>query len=166
MQSGRKSAADRVSVGVRRPWRFGRRYHAWGGLQPRVASWLPPGTADSWRTFGPTVLTDTPVKRFAPNGYGLYDVAGNVWDDEFRGRPQRRATRRSMRAYAWHRKHPRTGPASYQGRFTLVRTFVLPSLPTCGSTRSWRTQHNQSSRISLRASCLVFEAANATRSSP
>ena len=71
---------------------------------------------------------------------------------------QRRAD--SCMLFAWHRKHRRTGPASYKGQFAPVRTFVLPSLPTRRSTRSCRT-HNQSSRISLRAPCRVFEAANA-----
>ena len=47
-----------------------------------------------------------------------------------------------------------------KGSSHLCVPFVLPSLPTRRSTRSCRT-HNQSSRISLRAPCRVFEAANA-----
>jgi hypothetical protein len=90
-----------------------------------------------------------------------------VDDHSVGGRPHddgRRAN--SCMLYAWHRNHRRAGPASYEGRFALVRTFVLPSLPTCGSTGTWRTQHNQSSRISLHAPCLGFESANAHKVQP
>ena len=36
-----------------------------GGINPTYASWLYPGTS--------------PVRDFMPNGYGLYDMAGNSW---------------------------------------------------------------------------------------
>ena len=98
------------------------------------------------------------IKKSATSGTDDHSVAGRPHDDE------RRAD--SCVLYAWHRKHRRTGSASYQGRFALVRTFVLPSIPTRGSTRSCRTQHDQSSRISLRAPCLVFESANAHKVQP
>ena len=91
-------------------------------------------------------------RRVQRLGADDHSVAGRPHDDG------RRAD--SCMLFAWHRKHRRTGPASYKGQFAPVRTFVLPSLPTRRSTRSCRT-HNQSSRISLRAPCRVFEAANA-----
>ena len=43
--------------------------------------------ANTWQGEFPwqNLLTDryegtSPVKRFPPNGYGLYDMAGNVWE--------------------------------------------------------------------------------------
>jgi formylglycine-generating enzyme required for sulfatase activity len=34
-----------------------------------------------WENLAPTGLTrTTPVKRFPPNAFGLFDVAGNVWE--------------------------------------------------------------------------------------
>ena len=94
------------------------------------------------------------IKKSATSGSGR----------PLRGWPttRRRATRRFIACCSpGTEKHRRTGPASYKGQFVPVRTFVLPSLPSRRSTRSCRTQHNQSSRISLRAPCRVFEAANA-----
>jgi len=64
-----------------------------GGLHQATYPWgdefAPRGRtmANTWRGRFPFENLDrpgadrtTPVKRFAPNGFGLYDVAGNVWE--------------------------------------------------------------------------------------
>jgi formylglycine-generating enzyme required for sulfatase activity len=70
-------------------WEFAAR----GGLTGKLYPWgdeLTPGKqpqANTWQ--GRFPVSDTgddgykglaPVARFAPNGYGLYDVAGNAWE--------------------------------------------------------------------------------------
>lgn len=71
-------------------WEFAAR----GGLdsQPYVWGSEPPGEGSKWRAntwqgeFPNKNSADdgftrtSPVKTFAPNGYGLYDMAGNVWE--------------------------------------------------------------------------------------
>ena len=60
----------------------GKKY-AWGNdLRPNgkpVANWWQ-GTFPSQNTGEDGFINRSPVKSFAPNGYGLYDVAGNVWE--------------------------------------------------------------------------------------
>ena len=158
-------------------------YAARGGLDGATYAWggdfMPKGRIMAntwhgrfpWENLRPHGFDRTsPVKRFAPNGLRPLRRRRQrlgVDDHSVGGRPHNDGRRAdSSMLYAWHRKHRRTGPASHEGRFALVRTFVLPSLPTRGSTGSWGTQHNQSSRISLRAPCLVFEAANAHELQP
>ena len=71
----------------------------------RAASWRTPGRASSRAQ---NLLLDryertSPVRSFPPNGYGLYDVAGNVWewDDRLlhaRSTPARSSTPAAVRA--------------------------------------------------------------------
>ncbi len=57
--------------------------YAWGDeLRPGgrpVANWWQ-GTFPERNTGEDAHLMRAPVKSFAPNGYGVYDVAGNVWE--------------------------------------------------------------------------------------
>ena len=68
-------------------------YAARGGLeeQPYVWGGEAPGKGDArantWQGTFPLVntgvdgfVTTSPVRTFAPNGYGLYDMAGNAWE--------------------------------------------------------------------------------------
>ena len=97
-EMGRQGVADRSRMGIcrarrtgRRRIRLGRRIHA-----GRQTSWPTPGKAN-FR--GENLAIDgyertSPVTAFPPNGYGLYDMIGNVWEwtaDWFT--PQHEATR-------------------------------------------------------------------------
>ena len=87
---GRQGAAHRGGMGVRvsrrsgrRRVHLGRRLHAEGeGDGQHVARRVP------WQRLPAHRYERTsPVASFPPNGYGLYDMAGNVWewtDDFFR----------------------------------------------------------------------------------
>jgi formylglycine-generating enzyme len=68
-------------------WEFAAR----GGLDGKVNVWgdepIDPKRANTWQGHFPDKNTvedgfarAAPVKSFPPNGYGLYDVAGNVWE--------------------------------------------------------------------------------------
>jgi len=67
-----------------------------------------------------------PVGSFSPNGYGLYDTAGNVWEwtcseysKSYRGSERRckatRSGRKSLRGGSWHSKPERVRSASREG---------------------------------------------------
>jgi formylglycine-generating enzyme required for sulfatase activity len=68
-------------------WEFAAR----GGLEGAVNCWgnepVSPARANTWQGRFPDRNTAedgfalaAPVKRFPPNGYGLFDMAGNVWE--------------------------------------------------------------------------------------
>jgi len=68
-------------------WEFAAR----GGLERRVNAWgnepIDPKRANTWQGRFPDRNTAedgfalaAPVKSFPPNGYGLFDIAGNVWE--------------------------------------------------------------------------------------
>jgi formylglycine-generating enzyme required for sulfatase activity len=53
-----------------------------GGLVGKLYPWgdeEPNGTQSNFAQTPSEIVPTTPVKQFAPNGYGLHDMVGNVW---------------------------------------------------------------------------------------
>ena len=146
-------------------WEFAAR----GGLDGAVYTWgdefAPRGRmmANTWQGEFPwqNLLTDryegtSPVKSFPPNGYGLYDMAGNVWEwtsDFYRSAPPGGHDPRLLRPVRAARqpeghvarrvlqRRPAGGAvpaAGRQGRLAPVRAQLLPPLPARGPTAAVR----------------------------
>src|SRR5215831_2746368 len=147
-------------------------YAARGGLDGAVYAWgdefAPDGVmmANTWQGEFPwqNLLTDryertSPVGAFPPNGYGLYDMTGNVWEwtcDYFAPRHRAEApggccAPGAARAGPARRGRWRPVPAhGHQGRFAPVRTQLLPALPASRPAGRDEGQRHQPSRLPLR----------------
>ena len=154
-------------------WEFAAR----GGLEGAEFAWgdeFTPGgkpMANTWQGEFPwqNLLEDgyewtAPVGSFPPNGYGLYEMAGNVWEwttdwyqdhgkikkpcctlDNPRG-GDRRAELRSA-----HARHS-DSPQGHEGRLVPVRAELLPALSARGAHGAAGRYLDVPSRISA-ASC-------------
>ena len=117
-------------------------YAARGGLDGAIFTWgdefAPKGRmmANTWQGEFPwqNLLLDrfeatSPVGTYPPNGYGLYDMAGNVWewtDDWFTTPAAEIGQLLRAPAPARRRAVPAEGD---QGRVAPVRSELLPALP-------------------------------------
>ena len=143
-------------------WEFAAR----GGLDGAEFAWgdeFTPGgrhMANTWQGEFPyeNLRADgyartSPVRAFPPNGYGLYDMIGNVWEwttDWYSARHDRRRGQGLLRAGEPARRRdggqlrsaPARDPHSAQGaegRLASVRAELLPPLPSGGAPRRGRS---------------------------
>ena len=83
LRVGRRAPPDRGGVGVRGPRRPRGRRYPWGDeLEPdgeqRCNIWQ--GDFPERNTADDGYLGTAPARAFAPNGFGLYNTSGNVWE--------------------------------------------------------------------------------------
>ena len=141
--------------------------YTWGDEPepPRRASWPTTGTGDfPWRARATATARTAPVGCFPPNGYGLFDMAGNVWewtDDWYDRAPPGRRRHAVLRAREPARRRRRgqlrpraaavPGPAQgHQGRLVPVRRHLLPALPARRPAAADDRHRHEPRRLPLR----------------
>ena len=134
-------------------------YAARGGLEGKVFAWgdefAPKGRqmANTWQGEFPwqNLLLDryertSPVGSFPPNGFGLHDMAGNVWEwtsDLF-------TPDHSDESCCAPTTPGRRSPAGHQGRQPPVRPQLLPALPAGGQAGGGDRHRHHPHRLPLR----------------
>ena len=153
-------------------WEFAAR----GGLDGAEFAWgdeLTPGgkhMANTWQGEFPheNLRTDgwartSPVRAFAPNGYGVHDMIGNVWEwttDWYSARARRRCRQGLLRAAESARRRDRgelrSAPAGHshpaqgaEGRLASLRAELLPALSSGGAPCRAGRHLDQPCRLSL-----------------
>ena len=146
-------------------WEFAAR----GGLDGKAFPWgdeREPGgehRMNVWQGEFPTKNTEAdgyygtcPVDAFPPNGYGLHNVTGNVWEwaaDWFD--PAFRQQDRDRDPRGPDDRHPQDP----EGRLISLPRLLLPALQSRGSTGQLPGQLRRQRRLSLRPRRLSFSPA-------
>ena len=92
----------------------------------------------------------SPVRSFPPNGYGLFDVAGNVWEWTSTVWAERPETAPEQACCAPTKRTAHRGRTTGdQGWLTPVRPVLLPPLPAGGAAGSHGAQHDGARRVPL-----------------
>ena len=130
--------------------------YVWGEARPEGG----PARANTWQGTFPVhntgadgYLGTSPVRAYAPNGYGLYDMAGNVWEwtqDWYRPDTYARRAGEAITVNpqgpdrSYDPRQPTIPKRVTRGaRFSVIRTTVPATgrahAPRRAQTRAWRT---------------------------